>query len=301
MSLNRYKTIALGLAAFLGACSTSVATPAAPVAGTPSPALWKLADEDTTIYLFGTIHLLPKGTDWRTPLLDKALTEADVLAVEVLLPDNPAEAAQVMMKLGTSPGLPPLSERVPAEKREALDALVASSGIPAPVFDRMETWAAAITLASISLVQMGFDPNLGVENRLKADYGAANKPVIGLETAEEQFGFFDGLSEEAQRAFLVGTLDDPAKVRAQFEAMLRSWLSGDVDDIAETFNSEETLTAELREVLLRKRNEAWAEWVAERLEQPGTVLLAVGAGHLAGTDSVQQLLEAKGLRTTRLQ
>lgn len=299
--MNRYKTLALGLIALLGSCSTSGATSAASVPAEPRPALWKLADEDTTIYLFGTIHLLPQGMEWRTAVLDRALTEADTLAVEVVLPDNPAEAAQVMMNLGMSPDLPPLRERVPADRRDELEALVTSSGLPAQVFDRMETWAAAITLASISLVKMGFDPNLGVENRLKADYSATNKPVIGLETAEEQFGFFDGLSEEAQRTFLVGTLDDPAKVRAQFEAMVRAWLSGDVDAIARTFNSEESLSAELREVLLRKRNAAWAEWVAERLEQPGTVLLAVGAGHLAGPDSVQKMLEAKGLRTKRLQ
>jgi uncharacterized protein YbaP (TraB family) len=286
----------------LGALSmTACATPQAAPAGAEGPALWKLADADTTIYLFGTIHLLPAGLEWRTPVLDQAIAGSQELVLETVLGSDPTAAAGTMLKLGTAKGLPPLSERVPAEKREALNKLIAATGVPARALDRMETWAAALTLLAIQFRQMGYNPELGVEKGLEAAYAANARPVRGLETIEQQFGFFDQLSEEAQRTFLAGMLDKPEETKAQFEAMLAAWRTGDTSAIAATFDSETALMPELREVLMRDRNAAWAEWVEKRMEQPGTVMVAVGAGHLVGDDSVQALLKAKGLRTQRLQ
>ncbi len=282
------------------ACST-VQPPAQAAAQAPKPALWKLADEDTTIYLFGTIHLLPKDLDWRTPALERALAESQELYLETDLGGDLMASAQTMMRLGMSPGLPPIADRVPADKREALRKMIASTGVPEMALDRMETWAAALTLLAMSFRQMGLDPEQGVERGLAATHSGARKPVKGLETVEQQFGYFDTLSEESQRTLLVGMIDDPERTRTEFQAMLDAWKSGDTDAIARTFDSETALSPELREVLMKRRNAAWAEWLAKRLDQPGTLMVAVGAGHLAGTDSVQRLLEARGLRATRVQ
>jgi uncharacterized protein YbaP (TraB family) len=267
----------------------------------PKPALWKVADKDTTIYLFGTIHLLPKGLQWRTPVLDAAISASDTLYLETDLSGDVMSSAQTMMKLAVSPGLPPIAERVPAEKREAFRKAVAEAGVPEQALDRMETWAAALTLLALNFRKMGLDPEAGVERGLAVSYNGTRKPVRGLETAEQQFGYFDSLSESAQRALLVSMIDDPAQTRSEFQAMLNAWKSGDTDAIARTFDSETTLSPELRDVLMKNRNAAWAEWVAKRLGQPGTVMVAVGAGHLAGRDSVQRLLQARGVRATRVQ
>lgn len=289
----------------LGLVSASACTtpqpPVAAAAGAPRPALWKLADKDTTIYLFGTIHLLPKGLDWRTPALENALAASQELYLETDLGSDVMASAQTMMRLGLSPGLPPIMERVPAEKREALRKMIAATGVPEMTLDRMETWTAALTLLAMSFRQMGLDPEAGVERGLAATYAGAKKPVKGLETVEQQFGYFDRLSEQSQRALLVGMVDDPGRTRAEFQAMLDAWKSGDTDAIARTFDSETALSPELREVLMKRRNAAWAEWVQKRLDQPGTVMVAVGAGHLAGQDSVQQMLATKGVKATRVQ
>lgn len=291
----------------LGAASLAACAGAAPVAelkapaAAPKPALWKLADEDTTIYLFGTIHLLPEGLEWRTPKLKQALDSADELVLETQFGTDLAKTGQTMMALGMSPGQPPLIERVPAAKRAALAAAIKDSKVPPKLLDRMETWAAALTLLAASMRSMGFEAERGVEMGLEADHRAGKKPVKGLETVEQQFGFFDTLSEEAQRAFLVGTLEDGSATKAQFEAMLKAWAAGDTDAIARTFDSETALSPELRKVLMTERNTAWADWLAKRLEQPGTVMVAVGAGHLAGSDSVQRMLARRGLETERVQ
>lgn len=282
----------------LGACAAS--QPITPAA--PRPALWKIADADTTIYLFGTIHILPKDVAWRSPLLEKAIAESDELVLETATGIDLAATAQVMRTMAVSPGLPPLLDRVPEDKRPALAKALTDAGVPPKALDGVETWAAAMMLTAISFRQMGYTAETGVEKGLAADYAdGKGKKISGLETVEQQFGYFDTLPEAAQRTFLAGTIEDQAAAQAQFEAMLKAWTAGDTDAIARTFDSETALAPELREVLMTRRNAAWAEWLEKRLEKPGTVMVAVGAGHLAGQDSVQHMLAAKGLKATRLQ
>jgi uncharacterized protein YbaP (TraB family) len=122
-----------------------------------------------------------------------------------------------------------------------------------------------------------------------------------LETNAEQLGFFDRLSEDAQRKFLVAMLDGAGDMNSEFSGMLNAWTRGDVKAIAQSFNSDLSDAVELRDALLTKRNSNWANWVKGRLDQPGTVLVAVGAGHLAGDQSVQMMLEKQGLKVTRVQ
>jgi uncharacterized protein YbaP (TraB family) len=292
----------LAAAAALALAGCAGAPAEAPAAGGAGrPAMWRVADADTTVYLFGTIHMLPEGRQWRTPAFDAALAAADELVLEVAEVDDPMAAAQGMMKLGLGQGLPPLRERVPEDKRAALDAMVAESGVPIAVLDRLETWAASLSLLGVTFKRLGLDPELGVERRITAGWKAGGKPVRGLETIEEQFGFFDTLAEDQQRAFLVGVLDSPEDAREQFQAMLDAWASGDVAGVARTFDDEANMSPELRAVLLGRRNARWAEWLDKRMDQPGTVFVAVGAGHLAGADSVQKLLGKYGHKAKRVQ
>jgi uncharacterized protein YbaP (TraB family) len=275
--------------------------PAAPATVTriARPALWRVTQGETTIYLFGTIHLLPENLHWRTPAIDRAVTEADELVTEVAPSELTAGAAQAIQQMGFASDAPPILERVPEEKRARLREMIAGSGLPMSLFDRMKTWTAAMTLAAVSLQQMGFEGERGVEMNLARLAG--ERPTIGLETAAEQMGFLDGLSEESQRAMLAAAVDDSGKGREEFERMLDAWSRGDVASIAETFNTNETLTPELRSALLTRRNAHWADWIVARLGRPGTVFLAVGAGHLAGEDSVIDLLARRGVQAERVQ
>lgn len=266
------------------------------------PALWKLADADTTIYLFGTMHILPAGTNWMDPGIKKAVDGAQSLTLEAVLDQDPSLVATVLLKIGHAEGLPPLAERVPANQRPQLAALVKASGLPSSFLDGMKTWSAALMLTGAALQQIGVDAaaSPGVEPQLTALFRSANKPVDGLETAELQLGYFDKLPESAQRAFLVATLDSPAKAKADFRKMLAAWEKGDASAIEKSFADDPEFTPELRDLLIRQRDRAWADLLAKRLDQPGTVFVAVGAGHLVGPDSVQKMLADKGLKVTRV-
>jgi uncharacterized protein YbaP (TraB family) len=284
----------------IAACSTAPAAQAA-AADTPHPAMWLLADKDTKIYLFGTFHLLPPGSAWRTPAFEQALSASQELVLEVPNIDDPMAVAQAMQGLAVTPGNPPLAERVAPEKRAVLATMIEESGYPAAQLDRLDTWAASLILLRVTFQKLGVQPDQGVELNLIAPWKASGRPISGLETVEDQFRIFDGLSEESQRAMLASVLDQKEDVRAQFAAMLAAWSRGDTEAIARTFNREEALSVEMNRLLIGARNAKWADTLARRMERPGTVFVAVGAGHLAGPQSVQRMLEAKGFTARRLQ
>lgn len=266
------------------------------------PALWEVSDPDTTIYLFGTIHLLPKDYQWKTRTIDRAIASADTLVIETIVDTkNPHALAAELVRLGYSPGLPPLANRIHPAKRPLLEAAIKKSGIPRQLFDQMESWAAAFTLLGVQFKEVGLQGEHGVEQTLKEAFAAAGKPVGQLETNSEQLSFFDTLPQAAQRALLEGAIESPQTIGSDFGAMLQSWASGDVESIGRAFNRGLEESPELRDALLKRRNANWSQWIARRLAAPGTILIAVGAGHLAGPDSVQEMLQRSGYRIRRIQ
>jgi uncharacterized protein YbaP (TraB family) len=290
-----------GLAAF-GLAALAAGTPAAADAKTAKPAMWQVSDKDTNIYLFGTVHLLPPGTQWRSPKLDKATREAGTLVVETIIDEkNPQAFAAELARLSIRPGLPPIVSRVAPAKQAALRAAIVKSGIPEAALNNMETWAAAFALLQLQFKELGVSGTDGVELALRQAFLTAGKRVEQLETNSQQLGFFDTLSEASQRELLEGAVETPVAAKQQFDAMLAAWMSGDVNAIGRTFNAEFQNSPDLKEVLLKRRNANWAWWLHSRLGQPGTVFVAVGAGHLAGEDSVVELLKKRGLRVKRVQ
>jgi len=281
----------------------TVATTGTPVAArSTGPALWEVSDKDTTIYLFGTIHLLPKNSRWRTPKFEKALAGSQSLVLETLIDSaNPQQLAGVMASMGFSSGLPPIVNRIDPAKRGLLEAAITKTKLPRPVFDRMETWAAAFTLLGVQFQTLGVEGDQGVEAVLRRSFAASGKPVGELETNQEQLSFFDRLPESAQRQLLEGAVENPDQMRVKFNEMLDAWLAGNVDAIGKTFNEDLQSSPELKAALLTRRNWNWSQWIERRMAQPGTVRVAVGAGHLAGGESVQRYLQRSGYKVKRLQ
>ena len=295
-------TIAALFALFLSACApTTTATTARPAGAAEGPAMWRVADEDTTIWLLGTIHALPQGYQWRTPAIDTAIDASDELVLETVLAGDPGEAAGLLMRFGVSPNLPPLAQRLPAESRPVLGAMIARGSLPESLLNGLESWAAGLMLVGVTLSDLEVNPNNGVEEQLQQRFRLADKPISGMETPAAQFGYFDGLSEEAQRFFLITIVQEPEDVRSEFAAMLEAWRVGDEAAIAATFDDDLVMSDELRNALLTRRNADWAGQIAARLDEPGTVFVAVGAGHLVGRDSVQHFLQRRGIEAVRVQ
>ena len=284
------------LAALLAFSPAGAATPAA------RPALWAVSDADTTIYLFGTIHLLPENYSWRTPKIDQAGGGSQQLVVETIVDDkNPQKLFQALASLAFSPNQPPLASRVAPEKRAALTEAVRKSGLPRQALDLMETWAAAFILLGNQFKDLGLKGDQGVEMVLRNAFTGQGKPVGELESNVEQLGFFDKLPEPAQRELLEGAIDQSGDMKTEFHQMLAAWAKGDVKGIAKTFNRDLAGSPDLQRALIKTRNANWSRWIEQRMTKPGAIMVAVGAGHLAGPDSVVDQLKRDGYRVRRLQ
>jgi uncharacterized protein len=270
---------------------------AAPVVA--HPAMWKVADSDTTIYLLGTVHALPKGLEWFDGTLATAFEQSQELVTEIL-EDDPAQmqsavAAKAMLPKGQS-----LRMLMTPKKRRAFEAALRAQRMPVASLDPFKPWFAAVVLATQKVQSTGYDPNSGVEKVLGARAKALSRPHSALETAEYQLGLFDSLPQNVQLRYLDEVVRLMPSTRDELALMIDAWKRGDAKRLGELMN-EEVDEPELVELLLINRNRQWATWIKTRLDKPGIVFVAVGAGHLAGKGSVQDQLAGKGVATTRVQ
>lgn len=280
---------------------TAPATATAPATTVDAdPALWVLRDADTTIYLFGTVHALRPGLGWFDEAIADAFNASDEVIFEIPQDDDPAAMQGLIASLGTAQDGRTLSSRLTTDQRATYTRAMESTRMPAAAFEGLEPWVPGIILSVLPLMQRGYDPAQGVERILATAATAANKRVGALETPREQLGFFDGLPETAQVKFLVEAAELAVATEDKTATMINLWAAGNADDLGHMINAEMEDDAALRDALLTRRNANWTQWIRTRMDQPGTVFIAVGAGHLAGNDSVQSMLTSAGVTVTRV-
>ena len=279
---------------------TPVSAPAPVTTVDVDPALWVVKDDDTTIYLFGTVHVLKPGLGWFDEAVKDAFDKSDQLILEMVMPEDQAAVAKVMVPLAMDMTGKTIPSRLSADELTSYQAAMTSVGLAPETFDAFEPWFPAMTLAVLPLTTLGYDPEQGAEKKLTAAAKTAGKPIEGFETLEEQLSFFDTLPEEQQVAFLNATVRDLDKMGPMLDKMVVLWGKGDPKKLAVLMNESMAATPELAKVLLHDRNARWAEQIKTRMDQPGTVFVAVGAGHLAGKNSVQDYLKAHGLTAKRI-
>lgn len=301
---------ALSPLALLLASPTIAQTAAAPTAPTApaaavttpvdaDPALWVVKDRDTTIYLFGTVHVLKPGLSWFDEGVKKAFDASKEVVLEIPLPSD-EEAQKVLIPLVVDRDGPPLTQKLHPEKRAAYAAALGKLGLPPAAFDQLYPWFAAVTISQLILQKAGYDPKSGAERSIDTAAKAAGKPVTGLETLEQQLGYFATLPEEDQIAFLELGVDDFDRGAKTIDEMVASWSKGDPEGLATVMNRDIDKLPKLYKILLADRNVRWADWIKQRMAKPGTVFVAVGAGHLAGKDSVQAKLAKLRLKAKRV-
>lgn len=275
--------------------------PAAPAATVDAdPALWVIKRGDATVYLFGTVHVLKPGLSWFDEEVKAAFDRSDRLILES--PDNDEPASQpLVLKLATDPKGVPLTSKLPAADRALYQKALGELGVPVAAFEAFEPWFAAINLGLIPLLKLGYAPNSGAEKVLQAAAKANGKRIAGFETLEGQLGYFDTLPEALQVRYLVATVKDLPKVGETVDKLVAAWAKGDPDTVGKTVNEGTDAVPELEKILLTDRNKRWAAVINDMLNHPGTSFVAVGAGHLAGKNSVQNQLKRYRITATRVQ
>jgi uncharacterized protein YbaP (TraB family) len=265
------------------------------------PALWAIKDKDSTIYLFGTVHVLKPTTPWRSPKIDKAFRDADDVVMEIEQPEDPATTRALMLKYGVDPAAP-LSTKLKPESYAKLQAAAQGMGFPPQALEPMRPWLAALTVSLTPLLKAGYDPESGVEKLLTAQAKAAGKPIAAFETMEQQVRFFADMTPVQEAQLLDSTLDEVDDGPAKIDALVAAWAAGDQGELKRQMVDEmQADYPDVYKLLLVDRNQDWANQLKTRLAGSGVSFVAVGAGHLAGPDSLQAQLAKLGIKAERVE
>lgn len=293
-----WRTLLCALAAasaLLAGPGAVAAEPAAPA----TPALWVARNGAATVYLFGTIHVLAPGARWLEGDVEAAFGRSNELVLELVLP-TPEAARAAILRRALAPGAAPVPSRLPGRSGDAYVATLASLGLPADAFDPFHAWFAAVTLTTAAAQQAGYGVAEAPEFVLTRAAEASGKTIVGLETFDGQLALLGSMPEPLQARFLAVTVAQMPDAPKTLAAMVGAWAAGDVARLAGILDEGLSELPDAKELLLTQRNARWARWVADRLQRPGTVFVAVGAGHLAGPESVQAELAKLGVQVERV-
>lgn len=295
------KTIKALLTAILLSSTLHAADPAPqPTTVQADPALWVVKDADTTIYLFGTVHLLKPGMQWFDGGVKAAYDASSEIVLEMVEPD-PQVAQSLFMAKAIDPDGPALSAKLTPADSAAYAKVMDGLGIPVAALEKMEPWFATTLLSIIAVQKAGYSADSGVEKQIASAAKKDGKKLGELESMQIQIDMFDTMPEPMQIAFLNATVAELLQSAEMLDGMVTYWAKGDPDALAALMNQSMMMTPELTKTLLTDRNANWAKWIEKRLDQPGTIMIAVGAGHLAGADSVQEMLKAKNISVSRIE
>ena len=268
-----------------------------------TPAMWRVSDADSEVYLLGTFHILPPSVSWRTPALNEAFAAADRVYFEVdaTAADAQSKTLGVMMSEGFLPAGETLSQMLEPADAERLKSIAEGMGMPLAAIDVMRPWQAFLSLSVQFIINKGFDPSAGVDSVLLSEARGTGKELKFFETINEQLGFFTGLSTEVEEELLTLTLRDWDAQVDGFNELFNAWATGNDTFIDESMNAQmREQTPEVFATLISQRNIAWAETLAADINaNAGTTFVAVGAAHLVGEQSVQALLGEKGFSVAR--
>jgi uncharacterized protein YbaP (TraB family) len=265
------------------------------------PALWVIKDKDSTIYLFGTVHVLRPTTQWRSPRIAKAFQDADDVVMEIEQPEDAATTRALMLKYGVDPAAP-LSSKLKPESYAKLQAAAQGMGFPPQALEPMRPWLAALTVSLTPLLKAGYDPESGVEKLLTVQAKAAGKPISAFETMEQQVRFFADMTPAQETQLLESTLDEIDDGPAKIDALVTAWAAGDQAELKRQMVDEmQTEYPDIYKLLLVDRNRDWANQLKTKLAGSGVSFVAVGAGHLAGPDSLQAQLGKLGVKAERVE
>ncbi|HKC02113.1 MAG TPA: TraB/GumN family protein [Sphingomicrobium sp.] len=259
-------------AAIAAAAPNAQATPLP--AADASPAMFVVRDADTTVYIFGTFHALDGHADWFDHEVKSAFESSNELVLETVIPEGPVQ----------------LRPRI--------------SGRPLSVTPSA-SFLATTRLAINAGRAQGMQVNNGADNILRHAADAEGKPVEGLETLELQLNMFTRMPPTAAAASPKAgePVDDGAAIDSLSKTMAEmqsAWKRGDQRVFVRMLTQLEQAAPDTYRMMFTERNARWADWIAGRMQTPGTVFVAVGAGHLAGKDSLLVRLAEQGIPSARL-
>jgi hypothetical protein len=263
--------------------------------------MWQTEGQHNQIYILGSIHLLRASDYPIPPAIYSAYDEAETLIMELDMDDmDPLQTAAIVMELGMIKDGETLEDKLGRTDYAKAIKLADELEIPLAMMAGSKPWLAAVTVETMILTRVGFDPSHGIEMHLTTRAAKDNKTVIGLETTRQQIEMLDGLSSSAQREMLMQTLTDGGQVEALLDEIIDAWRNGDIDYMEETLLSDMEGYRELYKTIVVDRNKNWVRQIDALLDDDDDYLIVVGTMHLVGEDGVPELLRKRGLKVRQV-
>ncbi|NNE57604.1 MAG: TraB/GumN family protein [Hellea sp.] len=271
--------------------------------GSGNPALWKMGDSDTTIYLFGTVHVLPVGLEWQNEVIEDAFSESDTVYFEIDVESD--ETSDTFSRLVKETGYLPVGENLfdkmnRKEAKKVKKALAEINYDPEAIADMMP-WNASMNISDYHIMVEGYNPLKGVEMVLWAEGMDQGKNFGHMETVEEQFVAISGGDFDEQLEELINWAESADEIDEALSFIIEEWRDGDVNGLSVLTSKDLDTSEGSYDRILVSRNRTWVPRIEAILDDPGSHFIAVGAAHLAGPDSVILMLEDKGYQLDQIQ
>ena len=263
--------------------------------------VWAIRGAHNTVYLAGSVHLLPAEDAVLPQGFDRAYADSSKLVMELDLGKlDPLEAAGWMIEHAALPAGTTLRGILGEQRYSRVSAAAAELGAPIELLDGQAPWAVGVELADLEFLHQGFDPEQGVEQQLVRRTHADGKPTGGLETLGEELGSLEALATEDQMRFLDQTVSELKRSQQELEEVLHAWRGGDAATLSRLLAREFRSFPALYRPLVTMRNQRWLPQVEQLLREDRNAFVVVGALHLVGEAGLLELLRKDGFTAQQL-
>ncbi|MEM9688537.1 MAG: TraB/GumN family protein [Pseudomonadota bacterium] len=297
MTSNSAKTA--WLCAVLALGTTLLAAPAQ-----ANPPLWKVSDDDNTVYLFGTFHLLPEDADWQSDAVIKAMQAASITVTEADTesPEAMSGIQALVVQYGLNPPGTTLSQVLGDDRAASLFEIAGAYGVPSGMLEPMKPWLALLSVTNAAYMANGLNPELGVEKILNDMAVEQGDSIEHLETVERQIKALAALDGEIANDFVDVSVAEFAELQTQLQVGLDAWLAGDTEALDESMIARVRAESPMAfNLIFVERNREWIDRITAYLDGEADTFIAVGTGHLVGEQSVIDMLEDAGVEVERIQ
>ena len=291
----RYALFFVALLCAYDATILSVPAKTAAVEQSTKNCLWSIQTQSYKIYLLGSIHVLRPETYPLDPAIEKAYASSEriIFETDIAAMQDPAMQTK-MLELGMYPTEQNLFDNIARDTRQQLEKKISALGLPPEAFSRFKPWFVALTLATLELQRLGYDPQYGIDVYFFDKARRGDKKIGFLEPPEYQIDLLGNMTNKDQDDFLKQTLKDLELIGELAGDLVKNWKFGNADKLHELLHRSFKDYPNLNDRLLIQRNLKWVKEVEDAMRQNKNVLFVVGAGHLVGPESVVDLLRKNG-------
>jgi uncharacterized protein YbaP (TraB family) len=264
--------------------------------------LWKVQSKTNTLYILGSIHFLKKEMYPLNKKIEDAFDKSEVLVVEANINDIGQIDIQRLLETAFYSGNETLEKHVSRETYELVKKEFGGLGIPLELVNKQKPWFLALTLTSMELVKLGFDPSYGIDIYFLSK-ATDKKNIKELESIDYQINLFSKFSDNDQELFLLYTLKDINVLGQEVDKLMQAWTSGDtktMESIISKSIGDDRRMSSIYEKIIYERNRNMALRIEELLRTKQTHFVIVGAGHLIGNKGIIEILRGKGYDVEQL-